>query len=380
MKSLPEVFADPESRVMRTVLVVDINDSTKMKEDETEATWLTTYAHFFFQVSTVVEEEGGQLVKYLGDGALAIFEDNAENAINAAIRVQEKIARDNENARIKLNCSVGIASGEVIQFSVAEKTDYIGTTVDRAFRLCSAANARAIFIDLHTESDARMGRVHSKVGLASSPRWTAQDYLGEKYRMSLKGFSKPVSYFEIKWSGENYGVSSGYVTTQSEEDGARRRTGGQPGGAKSRPEPAPGEQVDWLPGEVVTWKDIENAFGFIKTKGGESFYFNRSYLFLEDSKVEEGAEVQFQPLEPLPNSKNRRASKILFLGDEIEGRMSRIIAGKGFGFADIDGQAGDTHNLFVLLGMSGEIASGDHIVAEIGENEKGPIGENAKPA
>ena len=45
---------------------------------------------------------------------------------------------------------VGMATGEVREFDMSEDSvvkDYLGSIVDRAFRLCNAANAKCILVD-----------------------------------------------------------------------------------------------------------------------------------------------------------------------------------------------------------------------------------------
>ncbi|HLL48561.1 MAG TPA: adenylate/guanylate cyclase domain-containing protein [Longimicrobiaceae bacterium] len=353
------------------MFVVDINDSTQMKERSSEASWIPTYGWFFDLVSQVIQEEGGTVVKYLGDGVLAVFgEDDAARAINSAIKIQEHISDDNESRRINLTCSIGIAYGEVAEFSTLETgSDYLGQTVDRAFRLCSAANAKAIFIDSETVSAAAMNRVQSRVGLALKRR--VADYQGPTEKIAIKGFAAPVHYHEIWWAVDRYGVSTGFVTNE---------TGTQAPSIAGSQRPAPparGPELEWLHGYVKRWG--QNAeFGFITT-GEEDFYFNVSYLFHSAPSLEEGKRVVFAPLDALDKGKSRRAQKIFVLGEQVTGRVSRVLP-RGFGFADVTGQHGDVHSLFILIGDGTPVKPGDMIGCEISENPHGPIGVNVRPS
>ncbi|MGH2731588.1 MAG: adenylate/guanylate cyclase domain-containing protein [Actinomycetota bacterium] len=205
--SLKETFTSRESRVYRVMMFVDMTDSTAIKERETEAHWLTTYGYFFDLVGREIGPE--PTVEYLGDGILAAYEDaDAAEAINAAIRIQEKLANDNEDRIVCCRCSIGVSAGEVIAYRDPRGAGhYIGTVVDRAFRLCSHARPKAILVDKATVDTAAMNRVKAAAGKRLR-KGTVEDYVGELQLVTLKGFRAPVRYYEIWWDRTRYGVAS----------------------------------------------------------------------------------------------------------------------------------------------------------------------------
>lgn len=86
MPEVNEVIKDNTARVRKVFLVADINNSTKMKQVESEQSWVPKTVKFYELVAEHVAEAGGKIVKFVGDGALAVFEqDDATNCINAAI-------------------------------------------------------------------------------------------------------------------------------------------------------------------------------------------------------------------------------------------------------------------------------------------------------
>src|SRR6266567_313380 len=100
MSSLHQVFMEAKSRVVKVIVAIDLTNSTSMKEQEPEASWLTTYGWFFDLLRTTVGPEG-TIIKYLGDGAMTVFsENNAAEAINWAIRMQEEFAQARASNRI----------------------------------------------------------------------------------------------------------------------------------------------------------------------------------------------------------------------------------------------------------------------------------------
>src|SRR5438552_3820745 len=68
MSRLADTFRSPESRVTKTIVVVDLTNSTSMKEQQPEAAWLTTYGWFFDMLGTTMPKGKGHIIKYLGDG------------------------------------------------------------------------------------------------------------------------------------------------------------------------------------------------------------------------------------------------------------------------------------------------------------------------
>ena len=85
-------------------------------------------------VSGVVSEGGGRLVKTLGDGAMATFE-SALGALRAAAGIQAAVAQlDKAAGGIGIAARVGVSAGEPI----ADGEDLHGMAVVIASRLCAA--------------------------------------------------------------------------------------------------------------------------------------------------------------------------------------------------------------------------------------------------
>jgi class 3 adenylate cyclase len=378
MALLAETFASSTARVTKTVVVVDLTASTNMKEAQPEAQWLTTYGWFFDMLSSTIARFNGQIVKYMGDGALAVFsDDHPADAINWAISVQEAMADGRDKNRVSCDCAIGIAYGEVVEFDpekvtaeTADRKDYIGTTVDRAFRLSSAANAKAIFVDADTVTAAAMNKVKSRLGANKSPARKPNEYQGEPELVTLKGFSRPVSYHEILWDSDRYGVSPDFVTKM-----AKAKT--EPALSTGATQTGAALTTGWQRGRVASRND---KFGFIKAAGHDDHFFNSDYLFRRDLDVKLGDEVWFVPAPPLSGAKNPRAVDVVALGAQITGKLEKVRSDKGFGFVTSVGQHGEPRQMFVFFGTdTGPWTSGTELSFRIGENAKGLAGLEPKP-
>jgi class 3 adenylate cyclase/tetratricopeptide (TPR) repeat protein len=131
-------------------------------------------------LAQAVEANNGRVVKGLGDGIMATF-GGAADGVAAAVAIQQGIDRLNRGgkAAVPLAVRVGLAAGDVS----FEDEDVHGTPVIEASRLCGAAGADEILV-----SDI----VRLLAGLAD-------EELGDRGRLELKGLPKPVAAWEVHW-------------------------------------------------------------------------------------------------------------------------------------------------------------------------------------
>jgi class 3 adenylate cyclase len=200
-----DAFHSPDSRVERTIAFIDLADSTGMKEREPESSWVPAIAWMYQTIVDQVDAGShGRIVKFLGDGVMIGYVDGATGAINDAIRIQEAIHDGVAKGRVRIACTCGVTTGEVVAFTDAQgNEDYLGLVVDRAARLCSIASAQAIFVDMATIASAQLNKLRSTVGVALYRR--LDEYYGAVERAQLRGFEEPVPYHEIRWGQTLFG-------------------------------------------------------------------------------------------------------------------------------------------------------------------------------
>jgi adenylate cyclase len=141
-------IAEPREAVV-TVMFTDIAAFTTLSErmDASETTKLLN--HHFGILCRVVDEHGGTVDKFLGDGLMAFFgapdrlEEHAECATLAALRIREELAADNARASLEgrqpLTVRIGIHTGPVTvgNIGASDRVNYtiIGDTVNVSQRL-----------------------------------------------------------------------------------------------------------------------------------------------------------------------------------------------------------------------------------------------------
>jgi adenylate cyclase len=126
------------------VLFVDVCGSTAFFDRYGEVAGHAMVEHCFKVIVPEVEKRTGRIVKYMGDGFLAVF-DSASAAVTAAAASQSALADDNatrpEGARVRIHS--GISVGPVV---TKEDGDVFGDTVNVAARVQHVAGPDQIYV------------------------------------------------------------------------------------------------------------------------------------------------------------------------------------------------------------------------------------------
>ena len=179
-----------------TVLFADIRGFTSISETADPEKIVGLLNRYFSVMTEVIFEYGGMLDKYVGDGLLAIFgapkvgPDDADNAVRAAIAMQESLADLNKQFVAEgiapIAVGIGLHTGEAtIGYIGSEKrSEYtaIGDTVNLAARLEASAAGGEILI-----SDA-------------TSRGIGEDLSLERLEpLTVKNRIRPVNVLRVKW-------------------------------------------------------------------------------------------------------------------------------------------------------------------------------------
>lgn len=123
-----------------------------------------------------IEASGGREVKNLGDGLMVVFGEPA-GAVTCAVQMQRAVASDPDGLELR----IGLHAGELLR----EGTDYFGTTVIVARRLCEVAGA---------------GQILTSGVLAEL---AGEDAAGNRRALGaieLKGLGLPVESSQLLWN------------------------------------------------------------------------------------------------------------------------------------------------------------------------------------
>ncbi len=129
------------------IMFCDLRNSTSLEEKLGRTAYINLLNDFFETVSVIAHDNGGEVLKFIGDAVLAVFpvvdEDAAtarKNAQNTAIEIVQQLADLRKSgADVHCDCSIGVAFGRVTYGNVGsrERLDFtvIGQAANVAARL-----------------------------------------------------------------------------------------------------------------------------------------------------------------------------------------------------------------------------------------------------
>ncbi len=147
-----------------TVMFSDVRSFTTISEGMTPKENFDFVNAYLGRVSPVVRECGGFIVKYLGDGMMAVFPRTADDAVRAGIEKLERISSYNAERAVKgympIKVGVGIHTGHMMVGMVGEENRMQGDAFSDEVNLTSRIEGLTKFYDasliISAESHARL--------------------------------------------------------------------------------------------------------------------------------------------------------------------------------------------------------------------------------
>ena len=136
------------------MLFADLVGFTRLSESADPEQVKNIVDRTFERLAGDVVSYGGQVDKVIGDALVAIFgapvahEDDAERAVRAGLRMQERLEQLNRDAGLELRMRIGINTGEVLVGALRAGGDYtaMGDVVNTASRLQTIAQPGQVVV------------------------------------------------------------------------------------------------------------------------------------------------------------------------------------------------------------------------------------------
>lgn len=125
----------PDERVLASLVMTDIVDSTRRAAELGSARWRDLVSEHNRQAALAIDRQRGRLVKTTGDGVLAQF-DGAERAVRGAAAVREAVRP------LDLDLRIGVHTGEL----QVTADDVRGIAVHTAARIMAVAGPGEILV------------------------------------------------------------------------------------------------------------------------------------------------------------------------------------------------------------------------------------------
>ncbi|MCR4705477.1 MAG: hypothetical protein K5641_05375, partial [Lachnospiraceae bacterium] len=201
-----------------TIMMSDLRGFTALSERLSPADLLTMLNHYLGEMTRIIQAHRGTIIEFIGDGIMAIFgapqyfEDNAAEAVAAAVEMQREMdninAWNEDNGFPYLKMGIGLNHGDVIVGNIGSemRTKYgvAGKEVNLAGRIESFTTAGELLIS---------ETVRCAVGTDLK--------IAETRRVVPKGAKAPMNVYRIVGIGAPYNV-------ECKEEVVTRKTLGKP--------------------------------------------------------------------------------------------------------------------------------------------------------
>ena len=124
-----------------TILFSDIRDFTPLSERMPPPENFRFINEYLSRVSPIIRQYDGFIDKYMGDGIMALFPEQPENALQAAIAMQREVAHFNtqlsEKGKSPIRIGIGLHTGKLMLGTIGETERMEGTVISDAVNVAA---------------------------------------------------------------------------------------------------------------------------------------------------------------------------------------------------------------------------------------------------
>ncbi len=174
-----------------TVMFSDIRSFTSLSETMTSQEIFYFVNTYLKKIGPVIREHDGMIVKYLGDGMMAVFPNNPDDAIKAAIEMQRQIAIYNterqRKERAPIRVGTGIHLGHLMFGMIGEENRIQGDTLSDNVNLTSRIEGLTKYYQVSLIISGEIFKV------IDPDRY----HIRFLDKIVVKGRNKPISIYEV---------------------------------------------------------------------------------------------------------------------------------------------------------------------------------------
>jgi class 3 adenylate cyclase len=140
-RSLPEVRLGDHVQSVMTIFFSDIRDFTTLSESLTPKQNFDFLNSYLRNVTPIIRAHHGFVDKYIGDAIMALFPRTADDALRAAVELQQQVERYNRGRSaagyVPIRIGIGLHRGELILGTIGEEERMQTTVIADAVNVAS---------------------------------------------------------------------------------------------------------------------------------------------------------------------------------------------------------------------------------------------------
>jgi two-component system, sensor histidine kinase LadS len=207
-REISEVVLGEHVEEEMTVMFADIRSFTALSEVMAPDENFEFINDYLRRIVPTVKDYGGFIDKFMGDSIMALFPNQADDALRAGIEMQQAITDYNEEREAKgetpIRVGVGLHTGSLMLGIIGDEERLESTVISDAVNLASRVEKLNKFFG-------------SSILITESTFKSIQNPLGFQYRflgkVKVKGKSAPAAIFEV-FGGETEELRSRKLSTQ----------------------------------------------------------------------------------------------------------------------------------------------------------------------
>jgi serine/threonine protein kinase/class 3 adenylate cyclase len=145
-----------------TLLVTDLDGAGSLYEELGDARAFAAIHECFRLLDERIRQEGGALVKTVGEGVVAVFSEPVA-AVRAALDLPRLLARGEGTRELRLR--VGVHRGPALAATLNDHLDYFGSTVNQAAQLARLAGGGDVMLTPAVAGDPQVAALLRQRGL-----------------------------------------------------------------------------------------------------------------------------------------------------------------------------------------------------------------------
>ncbi len=153
-----------------TTLFTDITGSTEMYERLGDIVAYNVVRDHFDILFSNIEQQGGTVIKTIGDAVMASFTNNRAALISVVNALEEFEKYNKQNVDRQVNIKTGIHRGQTILVNLNDRLDYFGSTINKAARIQAVASSGEICFSEQVYQDNNFIQTMKKIGIENVSR------------------------------------------------------------------------------------------------------------------------------------------------------------------------------------------------------------------